>query len=66
MKILLTAFDPFGGETVNPAQEALKQIQAPAPDMELIKLVVPTVFGASTQAVHEAMVLHQPDVVLCI
>ena len=52
MKILLTAFDPFGGETVNPAQEALKQIQAPAPDMELIKLVVPTVFGASTQAVH--------------
>ena len=60
MKILLTAFDPFGGETVNPAQEALKQIQAPAPDMELIKLVVPTVFGASTQAVHEAMVLHQP------
>ena len=41
MKILLTAFDPFGGETVNPAQEALKQIQAPAPDMELIKLVVP-------------------------
>lgn len=34
--------------------------------MELIKLVVPTVFGASTQAVHEAMVLHQPDVVLCI
>ena len=66
MKILLTAFDPFGGETVNPAQEALKQIQAPAPDMELIKLVVPTVFGSSTQAVHEAMVLHQPDVVLCI
>ena len=42
------------------------KILAPATDMELIKLVVPTVFGASIQAVYEAMVLHQPDVVLCI
>lgn len=24
MKILLTGFDPFGGETVNPAFEAVK------------------------------------------
>ena len=23
MKILLTAFEPFGGDTVNPAQEAV-------------------------------------------
>ena len=26
MKILVTGFDPFGGETVNPAYEAVKQI----------------------------------------
>lgn len=66
MKILLTAFDPFGGESINPAQEALKQLQAPSPDTQLIKLVVPTVFGLSIQTVYEAMKEHQPDVVLCI
>lgn len=66
MKILLTAFDPFGGESINPAQEALKQLQAPFPDTQLIKLVVPTVFGLSIQTVYEAMKEHQPDVVLCI
>lgn len=66
MKILLTAFDPFGGESINPAQEALKQLQAPSPDTQLIKLVVPTVFGLSIQTVYEAMKEHQPDVVLCV
>lgn len=66
MKILLTAFDPFGGESINPAQEALKQLQAPSPDTQLIKLVVPTVFGLSIQTVYEAMKEHHPDVVLCI
>ena len=27
MKILLTGFDPFGGEKVNPAWEAVKQVR---------------------------------------
>ena len=26
MKILLTGFDPFGGEPVNPAEEAVKMV----------------------------------------
>lgn len=66
MKILLTAFDPFGGEKINPAQEALKKIQSPSTNQELIKLVVPTVFGLSIQTVCDAIQKHQPDVVICI
>lgn len=66
MKILLTAFDPFGEERINPAQEALKQIQAPDDHTELIKLVVPTVFGLSIQTVYEAIKKHHPDIVLSI
>ena len=27
MKLLLTAFDPFGGETLNPALEAVRQVK---------------------------------------
>ena len=65
MKILLTAFDPFGGESVNPAEEAVKQVSAPA-GVELVKLTVPTVFGKSIDCVAEALAQQDYDAVLCI
>lgn len=65
MKILLTGFDPFGGERVNPAWEAVKLVKAPA-EAELVRLEVPTVFGRSVATVLEAVRLHRPDVVVCV
>lgn len=64
MKILLTGFDPFGGEQVNPAQEAVKQVSAP--DFELVKLTVPTVFEEAAQVVLDAIESHKPDAVVCV
>lgn len=66
MKILLTAFDPFGEDTVNPALEAVKIVNTEDIKAEVIKLEVPTVFHKSIQTVQAAMREHQPDVVLCI
>ena len=65
MKILLTAFDPFGGESVNPAEEAVKGVSAPA-GVELTKLTVPTVYGKSIETVVAAMESADYDAVLCI
>ena len=65
MKILLTAFDPFGGESVNPAEEAVKGVSAPA-GVELTKLTVPTVYGKSIETVETAMESADYDAVLCI
>lgn len=65
MKILLTAFDPFGGESVNPAEEAVKGVSAPA-GVELTKLTVPTVYGRSIETVVAAMESADYDAVLCI
>ena len=65
MKLLLTAFDPFGGEPVNPAQEAVRLVRAPA-GMTLIKCTVPTVYGRSIETVSAVMDAQQPDIVLCI
>ena len=65
MKILLTGFDPFGGESINPALEAVKLVKAPA-GAELVRLEVPTVFGRSVAAVLEAVRLHRPDAVVCV
>ena len=65
MKILLTAFDPFGGESVNPAEEAVKQVTAPA-GVELRKLTVPTVFGKSIASVAAELQNEDYAAVLCI
>lgn len=66
MKLLLTAFDPFGGETVNPAQEAVKMVSSRVGNVEIIKCVVPTVFGKSIETVATAIEDCRPDAVLCI
>lgn len=66
MKLLLTAFDPFGGEKVNPALEAVKLVRSTVSGIEVVKLEVPTVFGASIRTVQEKIEEIKPDVVLAI
>lgn len=66
MKLLLTAFDPFGGDCVNPAQEAVRQVADRIGNVEVVKLEVPTVFGKSVAAVAEAIGRERPDAVLCV
>ena len=65
-KLLITGFDPFGGETVNPAWEAVKLLPDVVGAYELTKMEIPTVFGAASQKVLDAAQKVQPDVILCI
>lgn len=65
-KILVTGFDPFGGEPVNPAFEAVKLLPDEIAGATVVKLEIPTVFARSATVVEEAMVREQPDYVLCI
>lgn len=66
MKILLTAFDPFGGEKINPALEAVKAVSSQIGTTEVMKLEVPTVFYRSIDTVMAAVKDLQPDAVLCV
>ncbi|MDD7281101.1 MAG: pyroglutamyl-peptidase I [Erysipelotrichaceae bacterium] len=66
MKLLLTGFDPFGGEPINPAWEAVKLVSDQIGDIEVVKVQVPTVFNKSIETVAAAMESEQPDYVLCI
>ena len=66
MKLLLTAFDPFGGEPINPALEAVKLVADKVGDVNIVKLEVPTVFGKSIVTVIAAIEKEKPDAVLCI
>lgn len=66
MKILVTGFDPFGGEKTNPAYEAVKLLPDEILGSEIIKLEIPTVFSKSSIVVEESIKKHNPDIVLNI
>ena len=66
MKILVTGFDPFGGEAVNPALESVKRLPREIRGAEIKWVEIPTVFYRSAQVLEEAILDYQPDVVLCI
>jgi pyroglutamyl-peptidase len=66
MKVLITGFDPFGGEKINPAYEAVKRLPDEIENSEIIKIEIPTVFKKSYQKLEENIKIHNPDIVICI
>lgn len=66
-RVLVTAFEPFGGETVNPSQQAVALMtNGPAQDgVEIVTAVLPVVFGDAIDALRQAIDLHDPDIVIC-
>ena len=66
MKLLITGFDPFGGETVNPAWEAVKRLPDRISGAELIRMQIPTSFVRGCEALEQAVRRERPDIVLCI
>lgn len=65
-KLLITGFDPFGGEKVNPAWKAVEALPDTVGDFALTKLEIPTVFGEAGCRVVEKAAQVQPDMILCI
>ena len=66
MKILVTGFDPFGGEPINPAIESVKKLPDNIAGAEIIKLEIPTVRKKSLEKIEKAINEHNPDVILSI
>ena len=66
MKILVTGFDPFDKETINPAYEAVKLLPAEICGAEIVKLEIATVFAKGALQVEKAIEEHSPDVVICV
>ncbi len=66
MKILLTAFEPFGGESINAAQEAAALVNGTIAGARIVKMDVPVVFGKCVDAVAAAICRERPDAVLCL
>ena len=65
LKLLVTAFEPFNGSTINPSQLILEQLQAPS-GIELIKVLLSVEFKATTNILKQLLQEHQPDVVISL
>ena len=65
MKIIVTGFDPFGGEKINPSIECVKALPE-IEGVELIRLELPTVFKESAKRLNDVIKDVKPDAVLSV
>ena len=66
MKILVSGFDPFGGEKINPAIESVKLLPGEIKGAKIIKVEIPTVARKSLKKLEEVIEIEKPDVVLSV
>ncbi len=66
MKILLTGFEPFNGEKINSAWEAVQTLREKNPGPgEIITRCLPTVFGDGVEQIIAAVDSIQPQLIIC-
>lgn len=65
-RLLITGFEPFDGQAVNPSWEAVRCLPDRIGDFVLCKLEVPTVFGLASRTVLAAAAQWEPDMILCL
>lgn len=65
--ILLTGFDPFGGDTDNPSWRVAHALAGQRiAGHAVVAAQLPTVFGASLTELARLVHLHEPAIVLCL
>ncbi len=65
-RILVTAFEPFGGEAINPTQAILAALPDAISGAVLHKAVLPVVYGESAKRLFAEMDLACPDAVMML
>lgn len=66
-KVLLTGFEPFGGESINPSGEIARQLHgAVIGGHEVMGALLPCVFGEAITELKKQMKAVQPALVICV
>jgi pyroglutamyl-peptidase len=66
--VLITGFEPFGGDAVNPSMDVLPALQGwqPMPQARVVTQVLPCVFGDALSVLRQAIERERPDVVIAL
>jgi pyroglutamyl-peptidase len=64
--VLVTGFEPFGGEKINPSWEVCQALEPEIAGMRVETLRVPCEFRRSIEVVAEAIERHHPLFVICL
>lgn len=65
--LLITGFEPFGGESINPSIEVARRLDGEVLAGAVVRAVeLPCVFGESIVALREALDAHRPALVLAL
>lgn len=66
-KVLITGFEPFGGASINPALEAVKQLEAISfTNATVVTCQVPVARFKAIDTVISAIEYHQPNIVITV
>lgn len=66
-KVLLTGFEPFGGEKINPSQEVATRLNgAVIARHEIVGVVLPCEFGRAIRELKRHLKQHDPALVICL
>lgn len=65
--VLLTGFDPFGGDAVNPSGDAVRRVAATWDGPQrLVTDVLPVTFAGAAERIRALIAAHEPDVVIAV
>lgn len=66
MTILITGFEPFGGQSVNPSWEAVSSLPEQIGAHRLVKLRLPVEYGEAARRVLEKAKQIPPQAIICV
>ena len=66
MKVVVTGFQPFGKETMNPSFEAVRLLPDEIKGAQIVKKEIPVVFRKGGQTVQEIVRAEKPDIVILV
>jgi pyroglutamyl-peptidase len=65
--VLLTGFEPFGGELVNPSWEIARALDGWVCEGRTVRAVqLPCAFGDALHTLDDALAAHRPELVMCL
>ena len=66
MRALITGFDKFGGESINPSSLCVNSLPDNIDNIEIKKITLPTIFKDSSHVLEENIASFSPNIVICV